>query len=82
MPGGFLPLPLMGIEDAVQTGVLGNFQPGGTYSVAANGRGTAQVGFSGEVPTPTVVLYTISSSFAEYLEIDPSEVFGLLEKQF
>ena len=82
MPGGFVPLPLMGNEDAVQAGVIGIFQPGGTYSVATNGRATAQVNFSGEVPTPSVVLYTITSSLVEYLEINPSEVFGLLEKQF
>jgi hypothetical protein len=71
-----------GVEDINKAGApVSGIPLSGTYSVASSGRGTAQIAGGGS--TSNVVLYTISSSLAEYLEIDPSEVIvGLLGKQF
>lgn len=71
-----------GVEDVNQAGTpVSGIALSGTYSVSSNGRGTAQI--TGGGSTSNVVFYTISSSVAEYLEIDPSEVIvGFVDKQF
>ena len=72
----------IGVEDINQPGApVSGIAFSGTYSVASNGRGTAQM--TGGGSTSNVVLYTISSSLAEYLQIDSSEVIvGFVAQQF
>jgi len=60
-----------GVEDINQAGApVSGIALSGTYLIASSGRGTAQMTGSGS--TSNVVLYTISSSLAEYLQIDKS----------
>ena len=71
-----------GVEDINQAGApVSGVALSGTYLVASSGRGTAQM--TGGGSTSNVVLYTISSSLAEYLQIDASEVIvGFVAQQF
>jgi hypothetical protein len=71
-----------GLEDTAQAGIVApSVALSGTYSFAANGRGTAQlVGGGG---TSNLIFYTFNPSVVDYLEIDSSEVItGFAAKQF